>query len=312
MRLILCALLSLGAIAQTTQISPLDYMYYFPNKGEGVVELSLLISADEMEFDNKTSGVEEVLEVERTIMTLDGRLRYALSSSFLVHTGVEWEFYDIETHLEDELANEYPLKSPFKVYNPEFGFRYRIVDRSEVFIDLDASYVYARYNTKHSPLNRTVNPFEGQNSIQVNAVVGMDFGYFRLMNSVGTLHHEGGMTQFEFGQEELDSEESDQVLLTSIIQVDFSPVMYGSAGFSFYSADAFDLNGPSEFVKVEQSTQKNVFLELGYTKYQNNWGILKFTVNQRIDRYILRANNTDTYEAEHSFLDFIFKLEKWF
>lgn len=312
MKRVMILLSFLYALNSLATVSKLDYLYRFPEKGASVLEYSLYWSIDEMEFDDRSSGVEEFFEVDRSILVAGIEYRYSLSDRFLIGLSTHAEFIDFETHLEDENDNETPESSPFAFYDPRIDFRYRLIDKDEVFFDIQTSIIWGDINSSKTPLARTVSPFDGQEYYKIAAFTGIDFDTFSFMGIIGANFYNGGINQFEFGNESLKSEDSSQVLLGFVGQVALSKNFRASLGFNFLSADVFSLNGPTEVVDVDQSTQQNYFLEFDYLKYEKDIGILSFKINQRIDRYNLLVNDSELYVADNSYLDFIFKVEKWF
>lgn len=308
MKYLLVYLIAFSAFA----VNRLDYLYRFPNKGESVLTYSLYWSLDEMEFDNRSAGLEEFFEVDRSVLVAGLEYRYAFSDKFLAAFSTHAEIADFETHLENELDEETPEESPFGIYDPAIELRYRFIDKDEVFFDVSSKVVWGATNSGKTPLSRTVSPFDGQDYYQINAIAGIDFNTFYLMSYVGAFFYNGGINQFEFGNENLKAEDSHQVAIGFQGQIDLSQYFKANLGMSFLSADTFTLTGQSQRVNVEKSTQQNFFLKFDYLKYEDRIGILTFKVNQRIDRYDLQVDNSDLYVADNSYLDFIFQVEKWF
>ncbi|MFG1501354.1 hypothetical protein ABMA70_14190 [Halobacteriovorax sp. XZX-3] len=308
MRYFLIFFLTISTFAENR----LDYLYRFPQKGESVLTYSLYWSIDEMEFDNRSAGVEEFFEVDRSVLVAGLEYRYAFSDNFLAAFSTHAEIADFETHLENELDEETPEQSPFGIYDPAIELRYRFIDLNEVFFDLSTKVVWGATNSGKTPLSKTVSPFDGQDYYQVSAIAGIDFNTFYLLSYVGAIFYNGGLNQFEFGNESLKAEDSYQVAIGFQAQIDLSKHLKASLGISFLSADTFSLSGQTQNVNVEKSTQQNYFLKFDYLKYENRIGILTFKVNQRIDRYDLQVDNSDLYVADNSYLDFIFQVEKWF
>ncbi|EPZ49581.1 hypothetical protein M902_0954 [Bacteriovorax sp. BAL6_X] len=293
-------------------VNRLDYLYRFPDKAESVLAYSLYWSIDEMEFDNRSTGLEEFFEVDRSVLVAGLEYRYAFTDKFLAAFSTHAEIFDFETHLENELDEETPEESPFAIYDPAIELRYRVIDKDEVFFDVNTKVVWGATNSGKTPLSRTVSPFDGQEFYQISAIAGIDFNTFYLMAHVGAIFYNGGVNQFEFGNENLKAEDSHQVDIGFQGQIDLSKLFKASLGMSFLSADTFSLTGESQRVNVEKSTQQNYFLKFDYLKYEERIGILTFKVNQRIDRYDLQVDNSDLYVADNSYLDFIIQVEKWF
>ncbi len=298
--------------SSANQVTNLDYLYRFPSKGESVLNFSIFSSIDEMEFDDRTAGIEEIFEVDRNILSLGLGYRYAISDKISIDASVEGEIVDFETHLEDENDTETPSKSPRKIYNPSLSFRYRFVDKSEVFFDVEFAAIFSNYNRKSYPINQTVSPFDGKDHYRLSGIIGIDFYYFTLMNSIGAIYYDGSLENYSFGNSQLNSEDSHQILLSSIVQFDLSRNFKANFGFLFLSADAFNLRGSNDNVRVDRSSQKNIILKFDYLAFEKSVGILSIGANQRIDNYNLLPNSGDLYVADNTYLDIIFKIEKWF
>lgn len=312
MNYLISILLIFFSFSSMAQLKSLDYLYRFPEKGGSVVEYSIYWSLDEMEFDDRSGGVEEFFEVDRSVLVAGINYRYSISDRFLIAFSTHAEVADFDTHLEDENDSETPEKSPFAFYDPSINLRYRLIQENEVFFDIEASIVWGATNSSKTPLNRTVSPFDGQEYYKIAAYTGIDFNTFSFMGVIGANFYNGGVNQSEFNNERLKAQDSSQVLLGFLGQAKVTKNIRATVGFNFLSADAFDLTGVTERVNVDQSTQQNYYIEFDYLKFQNSLGIISFKVNQRIDRYNLLINNNDLYVADNTFLDFIFKVEKWF